>query len=211
MPLPSTLFLFALAALALLLTPGPAVLYIVARSLSQGRTAGIVSGLGIALANLVHVAAAALGVSALLLSSALAFSALKYLGAAYLVYLGVRRLLAREADEAAARFQPQPLRHIFSQGFLVNLLNPKPALFFLAFLPQFIDVSRGSPVAQTLALGVVFILLAVTTDSLYALLAGSVRHWITGHKAYLRAQRYVTGGIYIGLGVAAALSGSGKK
>jgi len=211
MPLPSTLFLFALAALALLLTPGPAVLYIVARSLSQGRTAGIVSGLGIALANLAHVAAAALGVSALLLSSALAFSALKYLGAAYLVYLGARQLLAREAGAAAADFQPQPLRRIFSQGFLVNLLNPKPALFFLAFLPQFIDMGRRSPVAQTLALGVVFIVLAVTTDSLYALLAGSLRGWLTGRAAYARAERYVTGGIYIGLGVAAALSGAGKK
>jgi threonine/homoserine/homoserine lactone efflux protein len=210
-PHPSTLFLFALAALALLLTPGPAVLYIVARSLSQGRWAGIVSGLGIALANLAHVAAAALGVSALLLSSALAFSALKYLGAAYLIYLGLRKLFARAAQNEAAQFQPQPLRQIFSQGFFVNLLNPKPALFFLAFLPQFIDAGRGSAVAQTLALGLVFILLAIVTDSLYALLAGSARQWLAGSRSFLRAERYVAGTVYIGLGVAAALSGGAKK
>ena len=211
MPAPSTLLLFALAALVLLLTPGPAVLYIVTRSLSQGPRAGLVSGLGIAVANLVHIAAATLGVSALLLASAVLVSALKYLGAAYLIYLGIRKILDREAVEEAAAFRRQPLAKIFSQGILVNLLNPKPALFFLAFLPQFIDLSRGSAAAQTLMLGLVFVALAVVTDSLYALLAGTLGNWLLGRGRFLRAQGYVTGGVYIGLGLVAALSGSGKK
>ena len=124
---------FLLAALVLLLTPGPAVLYIVARSLDQGRLAGLVSVLSIEVGNSVHVLAAALGLSALLLSSALAFSIVKYLGAAYLIFLGVRRLLARDTVQHVGAFQPQSLRRIFGQGVIVAILNPKTALFFLAF------------------------------------------------------------------------------
>jgi threonine/homoserine/homoserine lactone efflux protein len=207
----TTLSLFVIAALVLLLTPGPAVLYIVARSINQGRRAGLASVLGIEVANMVHVAAAALGLSALLLSSALAFSVLKYLGAAYLIYLGVRKLLAKEEAEQAAIFEQKALSRVFSEGILVNLLNPKPPLFFLAFLPQFVDVSRGSVLGQTLILGLVFVLLAITTDSLYALLSGTFGRWLTGHRHFLRMQQYLTGSVYIGLGVATALTGSGKK
>jgi len=142
MPEPSTLAVFVLAAVALLVTPGPAVLYIVARSVEQGRWAGLVSALGVHVGTLVHVAAAALGLSALLVSSALAFDIVKYLGALYLMYLGIRRLLTSDAAAAASAAAPRSLRRLFAQGIVVNILNPKTALFFLAFLPQF--TTRGA-------------------------------------------------------------------
>lgn len=198
--------LFVLASVVLLLTPGPAVLYIIARSVDQGRRAGLVSVCAIEVGNLTHVLAATLGLSALLLSSALAFTVVKYLGAAYLVYLGLRKLLAREAVGAAAGGGPQSLRRIFSQGVLVAALNPKTALFFVAFLPQFADPSRGAVAGQMLVLGCIFILLAVVSDSLYALLAGTVGKWLKTSRSALGAQRYVVGGVYIGLGVTAALA-----
>ena len=134
MPDVSTLIVFSIAALVLLVTPGPAVLYIVARSIDQGRLAGVVSVLGIGLGTMVHVFAAALGISALLVSSATAFNAVKYLGAAYLIYLGVRKFMER--DQPVQRIEPeaQPLSKAFNQGILVNILNPKLALFFFAFL-----------------------------------------------------------------------------
>ena len=140
---PSTLTIFIAAALALLVTPGPAVMYIVARSIDQGRLAGIVSVLGINTGALFHIAAASLGVSALLVSSALAFSAVKYLGAAYLIYLGIRTLLTPQPEVMTEAPPPQPLGQIFRQGVVVNLLNPKTALFFFAFLPQFADPEPG--------------------------------------------------------------------
>jgi threonine/homoserine/homoserine lactone efflux protein len=206
------LTLFLAAAVILLVTPGPAVLYIVARSVDQGRTAGLVSTLGIGVGTLFHVAAAALGVSALLVSSALAFDVVKYLGAAYLVFLGVRRLADREAVEAP-RAAPgrRSLWRIFSEGVVVNVLNPKTALFFLAFLPQFVDASRGSPAAQVLALGGIFVTLGIVSDGLWALLAGTLGGWLKGNLRYLRVQRYVAGGTFIALGLATALAGRGRK
>ena len=200
--------IFLLAALILLLTPGPAVLYIVARSLDQGRLAGFVSVLSIEAGNFVHVLAAALGLSALLVSSALAFSVVKYLGAAYLIYLGVRRLLSREAAQQPKAFEHQSLRRIFRQGVLVAVLNPKTALFFFAFLPQFIDSSKGSVTLQLLTLGCLFVLMAIVTDGLYALLAGTVGQWLKGHHSFRLVGRYMVGSVYIGLGVMAALSGT---
>ena len=200
------LSIFLLAALILLLTPGPAVLYIVARSMDQGRLAGFVSVLSIEAGNFVHVLAATLGLSAILVSSALFFSIVKYLGAAYLIYLGVRRLLAREAEHQPTTFQRQSLKHIFRQGVLVAILNPKTALFFFAFLPQFVDSSRGSITLQLLTLGCLFIFMAVVTDSLYALLAGTVGQWLKGTRSFLRVERYLVGTVYIGLGVMAALA-----
>jgi threonine/homoserine/homoserine lactone efflux protein len=197
---------FLVAALVLLLTPGPAVLYIVARSLDQGRRAGLVSVLSIEVGNSVHVLAAAMGLSALLLSSALAFSIVKYLGAAYLIYLGLRRLLARDAVQPGAGVQRQSLRRIFRQGVLVAVLNPKTALFFLAFLPQFVDPSQGSVTTQLLTLGCLFVLMAIVTDSLYALLAGTAGHWLKDTRSFARAERYVVASVYIGLGVTAALA-----
>jgi threonine/homoserine/homoserine lactone efflux protein len=212
MPDASTLSLFALAALVLCLTPGPAVLYIVARSLDQGRLAGVVSTLGIALGSLFHVAAAALGLSAILLSSALAFSTLKYAGALYLVYLGVRNLLAaRRGLHDVAAPERASLTRIFAQGVLVNVLNPKTALFFLAFLPQFVDVERGAVTAQLVVLGLAFSVIALTTDCGYALLAGSLGQGLRGSARVRRHQQYVTGTVYIGLGLATAFSGAQRK
>jgi len=201
---------FLLAALILLLTPGPAVLYIIARSMDQGRLAGFVSVLSIESGNSVHVLAATLGLSAILMSSALAFSIVKYLGAAYLIYLGIRRLLTRDQRSEIASFQKQSLRRIFSQGVLVAALNPKTALFFLAFLPQFVDPSNGSMSLQLLVLGGIFVIMAVVTDSIYALLASTAGGWLKRNRSFLRADRYVVGSVYIGLGVTAALSHRGN-
>jgi threonine/homoserine/homoserine lactone efflux protein len=200
------LTVFLLAALILLLTPGPAVLYIVARSLDQGRLAGFVSVLSIEVGNIVHVLAATLGLSAILVSSALAFSIVKYLGAAYLIFLGVRRLLTSQTARQPLTAQRQSLGRIFRQGVLVAILNPKTALFFFAFLPQFVDPSKGSITPQLLTLGCLFVLMAVVTDGLYALLAGTAGQWLKGTRSFLRVERYVVGGVYIGLGVTAALA-----
>ena len=142
MPSPSAYALFVLAALTLLAIPGPAVLYIVGRSIDQGRAAGLASVLGVTTGTLVHITAATAGLSALVLESALAFDAVKYAGAAYLVFLGIRRLLAREDGELVHARARRSLRHVYTQGVVVNVLNPKTALFFFAFLPQFVDVSR---------------------------------------------------------------------
>jgi len=206
----SKLPVFLFASLVLLLTPGPAVLYIIARSLDQGRLAGFVSVLSIEIGNSFHVIAATLGVSALLLSSAVAFTAVKYLGAAYLIYLGLRKLFSGDELQQTAAVKRQSLRRIFSQGVVVATLNPKTALFFLAFLPQFVDRSRGSVAGQMLVLGCVFVMMAIMSDGLYALLAGNVGHWLKGTRSFLWAERYVAGSIYIGLGVTAALSDAGK-
>jgi len=206
MPNLTHLPLFILASAVLLITPGPAVLYIIARSMDQGRRAGLVSVAAIEVGNFMHVIAATLGLSALLLSSALAFSIVKYLGAAYLVYLGLRKIFRREAVQAGGNGHPQSLRRTFSQGVLVAALNPKTALFFVAFLPQFVDPTRGAIAWQMVVLGCIFVLLAVISDSMYALLAGTVGRWLRGARSALRAERYVVGSVYIGLGVAAALA-----
>jgi threonine/homoserine/homoserine lactone efflux protein len=198
--------IFLLAALILLLTPGPAVLYIIARSMDQGRLAGFVSVISIEVGNSFHVLAAALGLSAILLSSALAFTVVKYLGAAYLIYLGFRRLLTRAQEHEIASFQRQSLRRIFSQGVLVATLNPKTALFFLAFLPQFVDPTAGSVTMQLLTLGALFVMMAIVTDGAYALLASTAGSWLKKNRSFLRAEQYVAGSVYIGLGVTAALS-----
>jgi threonine/homoserine/homoserine lactone efflux protein len=198
--------LFLLASAILLLTPGPAVLYIIAQSIDQGRRAGLVSVCSIEVGNFMHVIAATLGLSALLLSSALAFTIVKYLGAAYLIYLGLRKLFTPEAVQAPGNQQPRSLRRIFSQGVVVAALNPKTALFFVAFLPQFVDPSQGVIAGQMLVLGCIFILLALISDSMYALVAGTAGQWFKGSRSAMRAERYVAGSVYIGLGVTAALA-----
>lgn len=211
MPETSHLYLFVATALVLLLTPGPAVLYVIARSVNQGRVAGIVSVLGLEVGTLFHVGAAALGLSALLLSSALAFSVVKYLGAAYLIYLGIRKLLAREEvreDEVRRR---ESLKRVFWEGVVVNVLNPKTALFFFAFLPQFVSPSKSNVTSQMLFLGCLFVVLATLSDGVYALLAGSVGHWLKGSRRFVKGERYFAGSVYIGLGVTTALSGSRSK
>ena len=207
----SQFYFFAGAALALLLVPGPAVLYIVARSMNQGHLAGLVSVLGIQTATLAHVVAAALGLSAILVSSALAFDIVKYLGAAYLIYLGVRKLLAREEQQESGVSKKESLLRVYAQGVVVNLLNPKTALFFFAFLPQFVNTVKGDVTLQILLLGIFFTLMAMVTDGTYALLASSVAHRLKDNLRFLRTQRYFTGVVYVGLGVTTALSGSSKK
>ena len=210
MPPLSSMLLFMGAALALLLVPGPAVLYITTRSMTQGRRAGLVSALGVAAGSTVHVLAAALGLSALLASSALAFSVVKYAGAAYLVYLGVRRIVTREPAQPAAETPRASLSSLFRQGVLVNLLNPKTALFFLAFLPQFVDPARGATAAQVVFLGLVFSVMGLTTDSLYALAADRVASAVRRSPRAMKGGRYLSGSVYIGLGLATALAGTRK-
>lgn len=203
-----SLLIFIGAALALLLAPGPAVLYIVARSIDQGSFAGIISVLGIGLGSLLHVIAAALGLSALLVSSALAFIMVKYLGAAYLIYLGIATLLKKPVLVDEEKPQQQSLFQIFRQGVIVNVLNPKTALFFFAFLPQFVDANKGSISLQILFLGALFTTMAICTDSVYALLAGHLGHILKNSSHFLKLQRYLSGGIYIILGLTTALSGT---
>jgi threonine/homoserine/homoserine lactone efflux protein len=207
----STLGLFAGAALALLVIPGPAVLYIVAQSIEQGRGAGLVSMLGIQVGGLVHVAAAALGLSALLVQSAVAFSVVKYAGAAYLVYLGLRKLLAGKPLEVGGERPPRALAGLFRQGIVVNVLNPKTALFFLAFLPQFVDPDAGSVGLQIALLGLLFIGIALLSDGLYALAAGTAAQWLRGRPRFLHAERWVSGSVLLGLGVTTAVSGHAQK
>jgi threonine/homoserine/homoserine lactone efflux protein len=203
-PEPTTLAAFIVAAVALLLAPGPAVMFVVARSVEQGRRAGLTSVVGGALGNLVHVGAATVGLSAILASSSVAFSVVKYAGAAYLLYLGVRVLLSKETPDAVIG-AAQPLRRVFSQAALVYALNPKTALFFLAFLPQFADPARGAVAPQLFLLGSLFVLLALVTDSGYALLAGSLSGWLRRNARVRRRQRYFAGGVYLTLAAATAL------
>jgi len=211
MPDTSSLALFIVAAAVLLLTPGPAVLYIVARSLDQGRWAGIVSTLGINVGTLFHVAAAALGVSALLMRSALAFGVVKYAGAAYLIYLGIMKFREKQDAQVAEIVERRELGRVFYEGVLVNLTNPKTVLFFFAFLPQFVNPAAGSVTLQILFLGGLFVVMGVVSDGAYAMLAGSLGTWLRGHLGFLRAQRYFAGSVYLGLGVATALTGSNRK
>jgi threonine/homoserine/homoserine lactone efflux protein len=211
MPSLPTLAVFVVAALALLLIPGPAVLYIVARGIAQGRRAALVSAFGVQVGSLVHIGAAMVGLSALVVSSAVAFSVVKYLGAAYLIYLGARTLLAREAPVPRGTPRPQPLRRLFAQGVVVNILNPKTALFFLAFLPQFVDPERGAVAGQILVLGSVFVSIAVCTDGLYALTSGTIGGWLRSDLGFLRAQRFFAGTVYIGLGISTALVGGERS
>jgi threonine/homoserine/homoserine lactone efflux protein len=213
MPDPTTFALFSLAALALIVVPGPAVLYIVAQAIDRGRVGGVVSALGISVGGLVHVLAAAIGISSLVVSSATAFTVVKWAGAVYLVYLGVRRLLSRDdpATAPAAATRERRLRRIFVQGVVVNVLNPKTALFFFAFLPQFVDVEAGSVALQMAVLGLVFVGLALVCDSLWGLAAGTAAGWLRGNRRVALGQRYATGGVLVGLGLATALTGSRKS
>ena len=206
-----SLGVFVVAAVLLLVTPGPAVLYIVARSIHEGRRAGLVSVLGVHTGTLVHVAAAAAGLSALLAASATAFTVVKYLGAAYLIYLGVRRLRDATIATAPGEVPRISLRRAYLDGVVVNVLNPKTALFFLAFLPQFVDAGRGQVGGQILGLGMLFVALGLVSDGLYALGAGSAAQWLRARPSFLARERWVSGGMYIGLGLVAALSSGQRK
>ena len=206
-PEPTTLLLFAAAASVLVIIPGPNHVYIVTRAIGQGRGAGLASAFGVETGTLVHIAAAAAGLSAVVASSALAFDVVKYLGAAYLVYLGIAALRSREALDLDAAQGRRPLRRVYADGVVVNVLNPKVALFFLSFLPQFIDPARGSVATQVVALGLVLIAIGLTSNIAYALAADALGAWLRRRPGFARGQRYVTGGIYLTLGAVAALTG----
>jgi threonine/homoserine/homoserine lactone efflux protein len=199
---------FIVAALVLLVTPGPAVVYIVTRSIDQGRRAGLMSVIGVAVGSMIHVTAAALGLSVLLASSAVAFNSVRYVGAAYLIFLGVRKFTTREKLSQASKTEPRGATRIFFQGILVNTLNPKTALFFLAFLPQFVKVSRGGVATQIFFLGATFTLLGICSDGTWALLASTVGLRLKQSLRFLRLQRYFAGTVYVGMGLATAFSGS---
>ncbi len=203
----ATLIGFSIAALVLFIIPGPAVLYIITRSLVGGRKAGMVSVAGIHAGSFVHIAAAVAGLSALLATSSVAFRAVKWAGAAYLVFLGVRAFLDRSQPEPdAPDTAPAPLGKVFRQGFVVNVLNPKTAVFFLAFVPQFIDPARGST-GQILILSALFILLGVISDGLYATVFGSVGERLTAARWWRTGRWAVPGTMYTGLGLFAAFAG----
>jgi threonine/homoserine/homoserine lactone efflux protein len=206
---PARLALFLAATVALLVTPGPAVLYIVARSMGQGRRAGLVSVLGIGTGNALHAAASAAGLGLLLASSPLAFAAVRYLGAAYLVGLGLAKLARRPPparDDGADPDAGAPLQAVFLHGVAVQVLNPKVALFNLAFLPQFVDPAAGPAWRQLLFLGAIFAVLAVLSDCGYALLAGAIGGWLRRHSRFSGMERWLGGAIYLGLGLLAALA-----
>ena len=208
MPSPSTIAAFAAAAVLLLLIPGPAVLYILNRSVSDGRQAGIAAAAGLSIGNSVHALAAAAGLSAVLATSAAAFDTVKWLGAGYLVYVGVRTLFTKPVVVADDR-QPVSARRSFVQGVVVNVLNPKVALFFLSFLPQFIDPSSGRPGLQALVLGMEFVVIGFCTDSTYSLIASSLRHVLLRGRTLPFVQRWVAGTVFIGLGAVAATASAG--
>jgi threonine/homoserine/homoserine lactone efflux protein len=197
-----TVWVFCLTSLALLVIPGPAVLYVVVQGAEQGRRAGLASVAGIHLGTLVHVAAATVGLSALIVASATAFTAVKLAGAAYLVYVGVRKLLGRDEPRLEPGRQRISYRRAFGRGAIVNVLNPKTALFFLALLPQFVDPGRGGVWSQALVLGLTFVALGLVTDSAYALTAGTVGGFLRRRR---RTMRY-SGLVFVGLGAVAALA-----
>ena len=203
MPTAATILAFAGASIVLLLIPGPAVLYIVNRSVSDGREAGLAAVAGLTLGNLAHALAAAAGLSAVLATSAAAFSTVKWLGAGYLIYIGVRTLLR----PAPAIDPDQPgvsVRRSFTQGVVVNVLNPKVALFFLSFLPQFIRPENGRPAMQALVLGLVFVGIGFFTDGTYSLIASNLRTVLLRGRTLPFVQRWVAGTVFIGLGLVAA-------
>lgn len=203
-----TLAVFLTASFVLLVIPGPAVIFIVGTSLRDGRAGGVVSALGIASGGLVHVAAAVLGLSALLASSATAYQVVRWLGAAYLVYLGIRAWMNAGNRKSDAKLPGrQPFGQTFRQGFVVNVLNPKPALFFMAFLPQFADPAAGSVALQFLVLALMFEALGIITDTTYALAAGTLRNWLIRGRGAGPWGGRLSGAIYCSLGVWAVATG----
>ena len=203
----SQITLFCVASIALILTPGPDTFYVIARSLGQGKFAGIISALGVCFGVLVHTLGAAIGLSALLMSSALAYNIVKYAGAAYLIYLGIRTILSREEENTFST--PQVGRNLaktFSQGVLSNVLNPKVALFFLAFLPQFVDTTKGEIGLQIVILGLIFIVMCFSWLVLVALLTSHLGNRLQSNSRWRRFQQWFTGSILVFLGARLALS-----
>jgi threonine/homoserine/homoserine lactone efflux protein len=203
MPSLSTYAVFLATGMVLLAIPGPAVLYVVTRSIEMGRSGGIASVAGITTGTVVHVTLATVGLSSLILASTVAFDAVRYLGAAYLVFLGLRRLLIRseEVEQEPAPFTPW---RAYTQGVIVNLTNPKTIVFIFAFIPQFVNPAARHPWLQVLVLGLSFACLGFLSDSAYAFAAGSVADRLRGSRRIARFERWFGGSVLVGLGVAAA-------
>ena len=200
---------FLVASLILAVTPGPAVFYIVTRSVAQGRRSGLASVAGVALGNLGNAAGASLGLAALFAISSLAFTVVKYAGALYLIYLGIQALRTPASSEGSPVVAAAPLPRVFRDGFFVALLNPKTALFFAAFLPQFVR-SDANPIAQSLLLGALFVVIAAVTDSAYAVAAGTVAPALGKARGVRALGRYVTGSAFIGLAAFTMFAGTAR-
>ena len=194
---------FGIASVALLVIPGPAVIYVLNRSVADGRNAALAGVAGLEIGNFMHVIAATLGLSAIIAASATAFTTIKWAGAAYLVYVGVRTVLV-SPKPPDAKSASATARKSFTQGIVVNTLNPKVALFFLSYLPQFIDPDRGSPALQSFVLGTLFVILGSMTDATYALTASALRDRLLSGRALPFVQRYVAGSVFVALGVVAS-------
>lgn len=208
MPDSATLLIVAVASLALVVVPGPAVIYILTRSVSQGRNAGLVSAIGVNLGSSIHVLAAVAGLTVILANSAAAYTLIKWAGVGYLAWIGVRTLMQDDANFSQPQLEPTALRKVFIQGVLVNMLNPKVAIFFLAFLPQFVDADSPHATTQTLVLGLTLVTIGLVTDSLYALAGGSVGDALRRSPSFARVTRIVAGSIYIALAGIAAITGT---
>jgi threonine/homoserine/homoserine lactone efflux protein len=202
---PTNLMLFITASWALIVAPGPDLLYVLTRGLTQGRLAGLLSALGVCSGILVHTFAAAFGLAALLQTSALAFMVVKYVGAAYLVYLGIKALRDKSGLSAPREGKPMSFQKVLWQGFLSNVFNPKVALFFLAFLPQFVMPGEGAAV-QMLMLGGLFVVMTLAFTSLVGFFAGGLGRWLAGRRGVANTLRWLTGGVFIGLGVRLAFT-----
>ena len=205
MPSSSTYALFLATAIVLLLIPGPAVLYVVTRSIEMGRSGGLASVAGITTGTVAYVVLAAVGLSSLILASTAAFDVVKYVGAAYLFVLGVRRLLGRGLEAPDEEDAPRTRRRAYTQGVFVNLTNPKTIVFIFAFLPQFVDPQAQHAWLQVLALGLSFALLGFLSDSIWAFAAGTAADRLRGSVAMGRVQRWLGGGVLVGLGILAAV------
>jgi threonine/homoserine/homoserine lactone efflux protein len=194
-------FIFLSAAILLAIAPGPGMLYVLARTLGGGRREGLLSALGTFFGGLVHVFAAAAGISIILAKSALAFATVKYLGAGYLCFLGIRMILdARKNDEGVALASPARQRNPFWQGVMTEVLNPKTALFFLSFIPQFVNRDQGHVFLQFVLLGTISVALNTSADIVVTLLAGPLGQRIRGSARFRRRQRTLTGAFMLSLG-----------
>jgi len=206
MPSPQTLLLFTAAALAMNISPGPSNLYVLSRSLAQGTSAGLVAAAGLATGSLFHVTVTSLGLAVILQYSPIAFLVMKLAGAAYLVFLGLKMLLSKSAALSPDALTPkQPLARIFRQSAVVEILNPKTALFFLAFLPQFADPKAGPMAPQLLLLGFIVTLTAIPCDALVAVLAGKAADLLRRKPIFQRLQNWISGSVLVALGATIAL------
>lgn len=209
----STISLFVVASATLLIAPGPSVFYIMGRSIGQGTKAGFVSVLGVTLGGAVHVVFGAVGISTILITSTIAFTFIKYLGVVYLIYLGCKTLFfasSYDNESPKTNVKDKSLKQVFYESVLVELTNPKTALFFLAFFPQFISPSAGSVAVQFLLLGAIFVVLALLNDSLYALLATGIRKSLAVRKKNIKVMNQAVGICYILLGLLSAFANPSK-